>query len=433
MKSLLKLYKVLNLSKENLIKDLCKENIKLRFLGSNLFFQLKDYLVKYEIKQITRKRFELNIWDTDFRVIISKKMINKIKNKINQLGGPFLLYNLTKVTQSIYYRFMGGKGSGVENYYSIVTFLGFDLKNAEKEIIGLTYFGCNKVYPFIKYFDPLMFRIVCHVIGDGNSFGRTSRWIQHKNNSKLFKDLLKYKLGFCPTVGIKASCEVVTISAYFARLLKYTLDIDIQSIKNSDTIKRFLQLPKDYQLQFLASFIVDEGHIRFYGSRSCIISQANKKFMEAVSDILINLGYEHSEVKEEIYRRKSSIYRINIYSQGLLKFHKDLKCSIKKGGLFCGLGHKQDQLENYIETLKRRIENTKPEIDSINKVINHLLKKKGFISYDNLRENQFIREKLKSRSKSYLINKFYDLVKKEKFIRISRGVYIYNEACSERY
>ncbi|MDP2907260.1 MAG: hypothetical protein Q8O03_04945, partial [Nanoarchaeota archaeon] len=85
-----------------------------------------------------KQEFELNIWDTDFRVIISDRMIKKIKEKIKEFRCPYLLYKSTHVTPTVYYRLLKGKGSHVKNYYAILTFLNLDLKEAEKEIIGLT-------------------------------------------------------------------------------------------------------------------------------------------------------------------------------------------------------------------------------------------------------------------------------------------------------
>lgn len=420
------LYTKLNFNRNKLIEDICKNNIKLRFLSSNLFFNLKTYLKKHQPQSIKRKPFELKIWDTDFSVIISEKMINKIKTKINLLGGPFSVYNLTNVTPTIYYRLMNGKGIRIKNYHTIINFLRFNLKEAEKEIINLTYCGCNAIYPFIKKFNPLLFRIICHIIGDGSlPVKNVARWIQHKSNSDWLKNLIKKEIGFFPKVSqcTSRSCNSITISAYFAKLAKYIMDIDINLIKEPKSIKKFLKLPKEYKLQFLASFIVDEGYIRYGKARSCIISQSNEEILKSISLILESLNYQHSSIKKEIGKRRFVIYRLNIYSQGVLQFYKDINQLIKKYGIYAGLWHKQKELERYIKTLNPDIKYTKLEKDRINNVINDLAEQQGYISYAEIKKHPILKEKLKQRGDRYLIDKFYELTKREKFIRLSKGVY----------
>lgn len=368
--------------------------------------------------------FKLNIWNTDFRVIISNKMINKIKQQITVKGGPIRLYKTTKITPTIYYRILNGEGSSVKNYQQIINFLNIDKQEVEKEIIGLTYNGSKFIYPYIKNLNPLLFRIICHVIGDGNvSSGNTCRWIQHKSNSHWLSELIKKEIGFLPTLTKNKNCNMVTISAYFSRLAKYILGIDIKSIKDSKTIKEFLKLPEEYKLQFLASFIVDEGHIRYRKARSCIISQSNKEFLKTVSLILDSFNYQHSNIKKEISKKGFIVYRLNIYSLGILKFYKDIINSIKKYGLYAGLWHKQSSLNEYTKTLNKDIKHTKLEKDLINNLINDLFKQKKIVSYIDLKIHPILNQKLKVRSKRYLINKFYGLTKSKEVIRLSPGVY----------
>lgn len=366
----------------------------------------------------------LNIWNTDFRVIVSNKIINKIKYQIKNKGGPNKLYNFTLITPTIYYRLLNGKGINVKNYQQIITFLDLDFKEAEKEIIGLTYNGGKFTYPYIKKLSPLLFRIICHIIGDGNIASKnTCRWIQHKSNSYWLSNLIQKEIGFFPTSTQNQNCDMITISAYFSRLMQHMLNIDIKLIKTPKILKKFLNLPKEYKLQFLAAFIVDEGHIRYKRARSCIISQNNKEFLEIVSTILTSLGYQHSEIKEEINKQGFIIYRLNIYSSSLLQFSKEIDNLIKKYGIYAGLWQKQDSLNLYIKTLNKDIKHTKLEKDLINSLIKELLTQKGFLSYSDLRTHPILSQKLKVRSKRYLITKFYDMVKKGDLVRLSKGIY----------
>lgn len=371
---------------------------------------------------------DLNIWETDFRVILSKKMINKIKKEIIRRGGNYRLYSATSITPTIFYRLISGKGSAVQSYEQIIDFIGVGKDEAEKEITGLTYNGGKFVYPFIKKINPLLFRIVCHIIGDGTIGSRgTCRWIQHRTNSHWLMELIKNELGFEPTTTRNGSTDMVTISAYFSRLIKYMLGIDYKNMKNSETIKTFLNLPKEYKLQFLAAFIVDEGHIRYKKAKSCIISQKEGDVLMAVSSILDSLGYLHSEIKRETCCRLNFVHRINIYSTGMLRFYEDIQDMIKKYGNYAGLWQKQVALEKYIAVINKDEKYTKIEKDLINNLISALFDEKIIVSYADIREHPILKQKIKLRSKLYLINKFYELAKSDKFTRLSKGLYIKNQ------
>lgn len=371
------------------------------------------------------KNLKLDIWNTDFRVIISINMINKIKQKILVKGGPIKLHESTFITPTIYYRLLNGKGIKINNYQQIIDFLNINKQEAEKEIIGLTYRGSKSIYPYIKEFSPLLFRIICHIIGDGSLASKnTARYIQHKSNSEWFKNLIKNEIGLLPKIsncsGSK-NCDLITIPAYFARLAKYLLNLDIKLIKSPESIKKFLELPVEYRLQFLSAFIVDEGYIRYKKGRSCIISQNNKQFLEAVSDILDSLDYKHSAIKEEHSKKGFIIYRLNIYSQGVLQFHKDINKLIEKYGIYAGLWHKQNSLDEYVKTMNKDLKYTKIEKDLMNNIILDIIKKEKRVSYNQLRNHLILKEKLKLRSKRYLINKFYEMAKQGIITRIKPG------------
>lgn len=383
-------------------------------------------------ERLHKQEFELNIWATDFRVIISDRMIKKIKEKIKDFRGPYLLYKSTHITPTIYYRLLKGKGSHVKNYYTIITFLNLDLKEAEKEIIGLTYNGSKKVYPFIKHFSPLLFRIVCHVIGDGTIASKnTCRWIQHETNSFWLVELMKQQLNITPskTKSTIGKCDVITIPSYFSMLLENVLGLKVKSLKSPETIENFINYPKEYRLQFLAAFIVDEGNIRYKRVRALIISQIDKSMLDAVSRLLDSLGYIHSEICQEIFKTsiggrsyKRTIYRMNIYSPGVNTFYKDIKFMIEKYGPYAGLWHKQKCLENYIFSLKKDPERLS-KIIKVNKMINFILGIKDYVSYEELRKNLAIKNELKKLGIRFLISKFYELAKQGKVKRLSKGYY----------
>ena len=299
---------------------------------------------------------KLDLRNTDFRVIVGPKLITEIKRKSKEKGGPYLLHKSTQATPTIYYRLLNGGGIHNKYFYQILDFLEIDKKDAEKEIIGLTYNGGKFVYTYLPQLDPLLFRIICHIIGDGSVASKhTCRWIQHKDNSHWLNELIKEKLGFSPTVSKAGSesCDAVTISAYFHRLLKYYLNISVKDIKNYESIKKFHKLPNEYKLQFLFAFIVDEGHIRYGNARSLIISQKEKGVIEEIAIILDSFDFDHSIIRKEVSKKGDIVYRLNIYAEGVEKMYKEIIESMKKYGKYAGLWQKQTLLEEYIHTLKR--------------------------------------------------------------------------------
>jgi len=425
LKYFIKLYKKLHIDVNELVYKLYSNDIKLNVPGANTFFNYNYYTyLPKKIKKIS-KPFTLNIWKSDFGIIISERMILRLKNEIKKAGGIFLVTKLSGVTKDRLYRILSGKGSHIKNYYRLIQYLKIGQNEVENDIVGITYKGGNLVYPCIKNFNPLLFRIICHVIGDGNvASGNTCRWIQDKSNSIWLKRLIKQQIGIEPTYtnSTTNSCEMVTIPAFLGRLCNSILNIDIKLLKDYKTIEKFLKLPKDYKLQLLAAFVVDEGDIRYEGARSFRISQKDKGILTVFSKVLDSLNYEHSPIRKEIDKNGRIIYRINVYTQGVLKFYKDLNRMVKRYNILAGLWQKQVEIENYVKTIKN-INNTKLETNLMNKMIFDIFDKQKYVSYDYLKSYHPIKDKLKTRSKRCLINKFYELSRCGKVIRCNRGIY----------
>lgn len=373
--------------------------------------------------------FKLDVWNTDFRVIISEKMRKLIRSKVNVVGVNNVIASMN-ITRTQYYRLMHGEGSSIKTYENLLNYFKLDKKMAEDEIMGLTYFGCDRVYPFIKILTPTIFRIICHVIGDGSipSSGNTCRWIQNRKNSKYLKNLIQQEIGIYPkTVINKGSpnCEQITINAFFGHLVKYILNVDIRKIKQASELRKLLKLSREYRLQLLFALIVDEGHVRHKGAKSLVISRADKSFMLFLQDLLNSFNYPHSDIKKENYKG-FDVYRINVYAQGVYKIYKEVNRAVAEYGNLAGLWHKEDDLREYIHTLNLNFNNTKVEIGIANKIISKLFESKRIVSYEDLRTHLIFGEKLKQKSERYLINKFYELAKCGEVSRISKGAYIKN-------
>lgn len=365
----------------------------------------------------------LDIWKSDFRVILSSSFRERIREKIAQAGGISAVCRLLGLTKDIVYQLLNGKSSANQHYRRLAEL--FNIEQPEDFIVGVTYNGSSSIYPFIKEPNIHLFRIISHVVGDGARVGeRTCRWIQRDIHSHWLANLILSRIGFSPgVIRHGQSCCAVTITPYFAMLAQHMFKISLHDLKTSNIVRKVLLMEKDYQLQFLTALIVDEGHIRYKKARSLIVSQINKQFMELFSLLLTSLGYDHSPVKEEIAPHRT-IYRINIYANGVLKYYKDLCKQIEEYGDLVGLWHKQEAMEDYIRTLHPDIiKYSKMQKDYINKKINFILDLDGFVSYDRLRGDTQLRPILEHLSKSYLVNKFYEKVKNGKLVRLDKGVY----------
>ena len=125
---------------------------------------------------------DINIWETDFRVILSTEIISYIKKEIKDKYSMDNFSRKTNLSKTVIYRLLNGKGSANKNYKIIATEL--NIFNPENYVIGVTYNGSKFVYPFVKQLNPSLFRIICHVVGDGTIASRnTCRWIQKTVNS----------------------------------------------------------------------------------------------------------------------------------------------------------------------------------------------------------------------------------------------------------
>lgn len=369
-------------------------------------------------------KLRLDIWNTDFEVVISSYMIEKIKKIV--CGEPFPIFKNKIVSRGIYYHVLNGKSTKVKNYLKLLRYLDINLKEGEKNIDFITYRGSKQKFPFIKEFSPLMFRIVCHLIGDGSFPTKsTGRWIQRRENSRWLVDLIKsFNIESKESSkGDENKCSYILIPNYFLRITDSVLGIESSSIKNPDTLKRLLSLPKEYKIQLISSLIVDEGHFRYKGVRSCILSQSNRRFMETIHDFLDDLDYDHSKIKEEIDKNGNRIYRINIYVQGTINLYKDVKESIRRYGIYSGLWHKQKQIEDYVNTCFKDPKYSKYEKELIVNLILTKIKQKGTLSYGEIRRDEDFISLLEKRSKRYLVSRFYNLVKQRKIERVSDGVY----------
>ncbi|MDD5163828.1 MAG: ArsR family transcriptional regulator [Candidatus ainarchaeum sp.] len=108
-------------------------------------------------------------------------------------------------------------------------------------------------------------------------------------------------------------------------------------------------MPKDFLVAGLTSFIIDEGHI---GDQIEIYS-GNKKLLSDIQEIAQRLEYICNDPKEKIARGRINGYRINISPKSAIKLYEDILV-LKKKFPTCDLAHKMQKLENIVK-IKTRI------------------------------------------------------------------------------
>ena len=317
-----------------------------------------------------------------------------------------------------------------DNLLKIINLLKIKKELIEQHTKGI-YSGPYKSHNYKLKFpitiDPFHVRLMAHVIGDGSLEKHYCRWYQKsdmggKNIIKLIKVLSKRET----TKSKKDSYSIPTI---LLDIVCKSLDLKRDEVKTAELIKKVLKLPREYRLQFLAGFIVDEGSIQ----KSAIkITNTDKTLLKELRNFIISLGYPCSEIKQ--YRDnigekrliKNNLARVNyniqdifLYADSMLKLKKDLESMTSKYGSLVGLWHKQKILEEQsskvdLNKLKKRRESKDIFIPLIKKRI-----KKNPLSV-----KEFSKEHNLEHSRIYKV--FHRLKDRKEIKRISVGIFAHN-------
>ncbi|MBU1245645.1 MAG: hypothetical protein ABIJ20_04685 [Nanoarchaeota archaeon] len=237
-------------------------------------------------------------------------------------------------------------------------------------------------------------------------------------------ELIKQLSGIAIEKGSKDSYGIPII---LGDIVAKSLMLKRSELKSSLFVKKVNDLPKEYKIQLLAAFIVDEGSI----SKSSIkVCNTNLLILKSLRKIMLSLGYNCSKVKNygdhvggEIFikyrkaRINYQIYNLYMHADGLLKFKKDLDIMIKKYGNIAGLWQKQDILSKF---------SLKVDLNKINKSRiskKHLI---PLIEKEITKGPIFIKEFAKRNDLDYIraYKLFFRLKEKGKIKKVSPGMFV---------
>jgi len=215
-----------------------------------------------------------------------------------------------------------------------------NLDSVEQSIRGVRFNTRGSIehlkFPFVM--DIYAWRTLCHIVGDGNIHYRKTRkypalrWIQLPENQAPMRKLLS---------RLSRDTGGERDQIWYPKALTYAMIGTIPGLTIGDLkTPKFLQfindLPpeyRDWKVQFLAAFIVDDGSI----SKGISFTQKDPNTLNNIIQLCDQLGYDHSHV----YRQKrDDVHNFQLRQAGIEAFYIDVHKSMSKDPLL-GLWHKQ--------------------------------------------------------------------------------------------
>ncbi len=205
----------------------------------------------------------------------------------------------------------------------------------------------NPIMPLV--ITPELVSIVFHLCGDGHVGIGTDpsnyRQVNHKALNNFVKKL-RNSFGYFDVKIFEDSKIIIprVITDFYTHYFELNnLNWDVARIP-----KKIKNMPKEFLIAGLASFIVDEGHI----SDVIEIYSKNKDLIEDVKEIAVRLGYKVHGPKEKYRYGKLDSYRIYISAYNANEFYDDiLTVSVKFPT--CTLVHKMPFLYRIVLRQKR--------------------------------------------------------------------------------
>lgn len=204
--------------------------------------------------------------------------------------------------------------------------LGYDLLEVEKNIRA--YRASNTSYIFYKKLPlkvtPELTSILAHMIGDGSdrrTRGGAADYTQFSiEGRENFYHKMVNVFGKFNRSPLNIKGKRVAVPSTVSILLKEFYSI--KSFGNDCKIpQKFFSLPKDHQLSFLVSLLVDEGTIYDFVN----LRMNNKDIVESWRKIAILLGYKCSSVHKTLNKNGSYCYGCNLSNHSLDNLYKDIK------------------------------------------------------------------------------------------------------------
>ncbi len=233
----------------------------------------------------------------------------------------------------------------VPNLQKICLGIGLDLEVVEKSTQAVRFHrnGELEALSFPFNIDIYAWRLICHIIGDGSVSEDKDhvfpklQWNQlfkHQNHIRaLIKRLSRLSGG-------------KSIKVYYPKALTYAIigtmpGITIQDLGTPKFIQYVFDLPlsyKDWKVQFLAAFLLDDGSV----SRTISFTQKDKTTLEYIMRLCDQLGYDHSPYPPRV--KSPDVHYFQLRQAGIEQFHVDLYQCFSQDPLL-GLWHKQEKFQ----------------------------------------------------------------------------------------
>ncbi len=191
-------------------------------------------------------------------------------------------------------------------------------------------------FPFVM--DIYAWRILSHIAGDGNVHFRKNpdlRWIQLPENQGPMRTLLSH-LSRDPTIDYD---RMIYPKALVYAMLGTIRGITFRDLRTPSFLHFVLNLParyRDWKVQFLAAFIVDDGCI----GADISITQKELGILHLIMRLCDQLGYDHSDW----YRSKrDGVHSFQLRQEGIQAFLYDVAPLYVRDPLL-GLWHKHSKL-----------------------------------------------------------------------------------------
>jgi hypothetical protein len=217
-----------------------------------------------------------------------------------------------------------------------------NLESVEKSIRGVRFNQRGSIehlkFPFVM--DIYAWRTLCHIVGDGNIHKRkypALRWSQLSENQEPMRNLFR-------RLSRETGGEHDQI--WYPKALTYAMigtmpGLTISDLKSPKFLQYIIDLPptyRDWKVQFLAAFIVDDGCI----SKDISFYQKDSNTLNYIIQLCDQLRYDHSS----LYRQKrDGVHSFQLRQAGIEAFYNDVHKPMSKDPLL-GLWHKTPKLHS---------------------------------------------------------------------------------------
>jgi len=227
-------------------------------------------------------------------------------------------------------------------------------------------------------------RLICHLLGDGNIHyrkneifpeGRWTQWPRQKDPSypnlppktqRFMRGLIEFlsrNLG-----GTKNEVQVPKALIYL--ILGCIPNLTINDLKDPNFIQIVINLPeayKDYKIQFLTAFFIDDGSI----SDGIQGSQKKEEILIKIMELCDQLGYDRSR-KPPYKQKRDGIYCFRLRVRGIRAFYNDLNSLLMKynNDPLLGLWFKSQDLDRIVKNISdKRLNEQKQSINLFKEII----------------------------------------------------------------